>query len=125
MHSETATTIDSGFQITPVQAGLEIDLRSDQHPTIVAGWNDSKLELKADATHFGFVHSGHAQLASASGCFNLSAGMYFSLPDEARIEGTGAGFVSSIQGFTGFFQIGGPIEQTGVCDTSMVARIRC
>ncbi len=109
------------FLSSAASAGLMFDLQSDQHPTIVSGWNQSRLTL-ADGTHFGFAHSGETNLSSEHGTFPLSPGMYFSVPGPADVQGTGAGFVASRVDYCGFFHIGALSKKLGVCDTSMAAR---
>jgi hypothetical protein len=89
------------------------DFATDQHPTVVSGWNESRLTLDDNGSHFGFVGHGMATLSCASGTFQLQAGMYFCVPGEATIDGNGTGFVASRTGDRGLFQIGGPIEDVG------------
>ena len=76
-------------------------------------WSDSRLELPADHTHFGFVASGEATLQTDRGDFPLSAGMYFCLPGGGTVLGSGTGFVATQCNWLGLFQIGGPIEHRG------------
>lgn len=90
-----------------------LDLSGGPHPTTVSAWSESGLDLRAGATHFGFIYRGPARMRHASGEFTLSKGMYFAAPDVCRIEGGGEGIVISRVGYQGVFQIGGPIEERG------------
>lgn len=94
-------------------SGVLFDLRKNQHPAIVSGWTNSRLESEGELTHFGFVGSGSASLACTNGTFELKAGMYFALPGEGAVEGSGRGFVVSLVDYQGLFQLGGPVERTG------------
>ncbi len=90
-----------------------VDLRADRFPTVVRPWSaPTGLELLPTGTHFGFVHSGPAELACAAGEFRLAAGMYFSVPGSAAVRG-GSGLAITREGFYGFFHLGGPVEETG------------
>jgi mannose-6-phosphate isomerase-like protein (cupin superfamily) len=93
--------------------GLLADMRNDEFPTSLSGWKGGALELIAGATHFGYVHEGVATVACASGQFRLGRGMYFSVPESGTVSGAGCGMVVSRHGYRGFFQIGGPVEETG------------
>jgi len=89
------------------------DLSDDACPTKVAGWANSSLALPAEGTHFGFVHHERARLETESGQFDLVPGVYFAVPGACQVEGVGEGLVISRLGYTGFFHIGGPIEERG------------
>jgi len=103
----------SPFTTAEPAEDLRFDLSHDQHPTRVAVWEDSWLELDDSGTHFGFVQSGRVTLTTANGTFEMHAGMYFAIPGPAELESAGCGFVVTRLGYRGFFQIGGPIEETG------------
>lgn len=92
--------------------GLQMDMRDDPFPTSVSAWKGRSLDCAGGATHFGFVYAGDATLSCVAGSFPLRQGMYFAVPGDARIAG-GQGLVISRHGYTGLFQIGGPIETTG------------
>ena len=92
---------------------LCLDFRSDQHPTVVSTWRASVLCLDDCGSHFGFVQSGLARMATDNGIFELREGMYFCVPGNLEIRGCGGGFVASRIGYRGFFQVGGPVEETG------------
>jgi quercetin dioxygenase-like cupin family protein len=90
-------------------------IRLDDGPaaSCVRAWHDGQtLELTGSGTHFGYVHSGPAELESTSGIFALSAGMYFAVPGDLRFRG-GSGLTVTRAGFHGFFQVGGPVESAG------------
>jgi quercetin dioxygenase-like cupin family protein len=89
------------------------DMRSDLHPTEIRGFVGGALALPSGTTHFGFVHEGRPRLESAAGAFELCAGMYFSVPDQAQLTGRGRAVVMSRSGYTGTFSLGGPIEPKG------------
>jgi Cupin domain len=90
-----------------------IDLHDGPFLTVVHSWVDqSPFELPAGGTHFGFVHTGPAEFGCASGTFCLGSGMYFAAPGPAQLQG-GSGLVITRAGFRGFFQVGGPVEDTG------------
>lgn len=101
------------FQPLTIQSGLLLDLSDDEFPTRVWGWNESALELPADATHFGMVTSGRAWLHWQGETFPLRAGMFWVLPDNGTIEGDGQGLVVSRLEYRGLFQIGGTVEASG------------
>ena len=103
----------SVFLSSPVSSGMMFDEQSGSRPTIVSGWDESSLELGAESSHFGFVHCGRTMLSCGSGSFELSSGMYFSVPGAATVKGAGVGFVASCIGLRGLFQMGGPIEEKG------------
>lgn len=95
------------------KASSPLDDPDPEFNSRIASWSAGRIELPKDATHFGFVNSGTAIIESESGTFELATGMYFSIPGVARIEGNGIGFIASRPHWRGFFQIGGPIEETG------------
>jgi quercetin dioxygenase-like cupin family protein len=108
-----STTAEQVFLHSIDSSGVLFNLRTNQHPTVVNGWANSQLELESGSTHFGFVGSGSVRLTARNGTFELKAGMYFALPDEGVVKGVGRGFVASLIGHNGLFQIGGPVERTG------------
>jgi hypothetical protein len=59
------------------------------------------------------VVEGHPWLECAAGKFQLSPGIYFSIPGGAQLSGEGRGWVASRVGFLGVFSLGGPLEPTG------------
>lgn len=97
----------------PLVHGELADLSDSAHPTMVSGWSKAGLDLDARGTHFGFVHTGRASIASESGRFDLTEGMYFAAPGLCRVEGGGEGIVITRMGYHGFFHLGGPIEAQG------------
>lgn len=101
------------FELFPEGDGVLRDMRDDDHPTRLACWNASTLDLPENATSFGFVYSGEVILPSASGDLKIGPGSYFSIVGAASIRGSGRGIVVSRYGHRGFFQIGGPIEEVG------------
>jgi quercetin dioxygenase-like cupin family protein len=57
--------------------------------------------------------SGSASVTALGSSFPLLEGMYFSLPDEGRIDGEGRGIIISSFHHRGLFSLGGPIEPKG------------
>lgn len=108
-----ATKQQSAFLSFPIPTGFLFSFEEDQHPSKVGGWNQSSLRLDNSGTHFGFVQSGSATLSTSHGRFEASPGMYFAIPGQAEIHGSGDGLVVTRLGYRGFFHLGGPIEQTG------------
>jgi mannose-6-phosphate isomerase-like protein (cupin superfamily) len=93
--------------------GALLDMPDDAFPTRLSGWADGVLELPAGATHFGYVQEGVATVGCAAGRFDLAAGMYFAVPGNGTVSGRGTGIVIARYGYRGFFQLGGPVEETG------------
>lgn len=89
------------------------DFKQSTFASTLSTWNDSRLQLGDDATHYGFVASGSCKIEFADAQYHLTEGMYFCVPGGAHIDGVGTGFVASRLGFLGLFQLGGPIERTG------------
>ncbi len=98
------------FQLTN---GYIAASRDDEWPTRLSGWDNGKLELPADGTHFGFVHENSATLETGAGQFELKKGMYFVAPHSCHIRGSGQGIVITRLGYYGMFSLGGPVETTG------------
>lgn len=99
----------SGFH--PFDLTAAVDLRDDPFPTDVEGWTGA-LHLGGSGTHFGYVHSGPTTLTGEVGTFVLQTGMYFSSPGRTDLQG-GRGLTVTRLGYSGFFQIGGPVESVG------------
>jgi quercetin dioxygenase-like cupin family protein len=92
--------------------GRLADLGAGPLPTAVSGWTEAALALRADGTHFGYVHAGPALLRCSAGTFSLLPGMYFAVPGALEVR-QGAGLVVTRLGQHGFFHLGGPIEERG------------
>lgn len=112
-HSLSQPIQPTVFLHSQPQQGTLFDFRSDSHSTLVSGWHHSELELAGGNTHFGFVASGVLHVDCEVGSFELHPGMYFSIPDAARLTGGGTGMVASMAATRGLFHIGGPVESTG------------
>lgn len=96
------------------QSQLVYDLSENAFPANLYTWQQQPLALEQkNATFFGFIHTGKATLSCAQGKFEIAAGMFFCVPEQLGLSGTGQGFVIEQQAFKGWFQLGGPIEQTG------------
>lgn len=97
------------FTPIAIHHGLLLDLA----PMQIWGWVDNPLLLPADATCYGMVTAGQAQLRDpGAGRFDLCRGMFFALPDVGSVQG-GSGLVIALAGYRGLRQIGGPLEATG------------
>jgi mannose-6-phosphate isomerase-like protein (cupin superfamily) len=107
------STKETSFRPHPLRHGRLEDLSSDVFPAEVSAWDGGSLEFPEGATSIGFVLEGEALLDCAAGTFTLREGLYFSVPGAGRLRGDGCGVVITQYGFDGFFQIGGPIEQSG------------
>lgn len=82
-------------------------------PSTLSSFFDGKFEGDERGTRFGYVLNGVMKIRCRSGEFHVTAGMYFSIPGNGRIEGRGRGIMIARHDHNGFFQIGGPIENTG------------
>lgn len=92
-----------------IRHGLLLDL----DPIRVWGWQEEPLTLPSGATAFGMVTTDRTRLRDAeTGPFDLSAGMFFVLPDGGVAHG-GRGLAITLSGYRGLRQIGGPLEATG------------
>ena len=86
---------------------------NQSYPSKLSAWQNSRLRLSECGTHYGYVGSQSATLVCSAGRFEISSGMYFSVPGELEIFGTGHGFVATRLDYRGFFQVGGPAEPRG------------
>jgi len=98
---------------TTNQQGVIKDLSSDAFASELIYFSGGELKLNADTTYFGFVIEGEVSLTYAGHHYTLSQGMYFSVPKELQLTGSGNALVMARVGYLGFFQIGGAIEQRG------------
>ncbi|HRX69895.1 MAG: cupin domain-containing protein [Candidatus Competibacteraceae bacterium] len=97
------------FVLLEIRPGLLLDLA----PIQVWGWLENALLLPADATCYGMVTTGQAQLRDLeAGRFDLCRGMFFTVPNVSSVQG-GSGLVIVLAGYRGLRQIGGPLEATG------------
>lgn len=102
----------SAFAAYPLTQGLLADLRSEPFPSVLYGWRNEVLVLDDGGAHFGFIQNGPADLQCDAGVFPLATGMYFAVPGPLRV-GRGTGIVITSANGAPFFQVGGPIENTG------------
>lgn len=84
-----------------------------QFPSKVVGWDNSEINLCANATHFGYVFSGSLKINYEGEEYIIKKGMYFSIPDKAILNGHGKGVVMSRLGVRGLFSMGGKVEHKG------------
>ena len=117
--------VTTGFTTIEINNGLQVDLSMDEFPTEVYAWTSHGqlgamptalgrhvFDLQGDATHYGMVIDGCATLAFGETEMRLRPGMFFVAPGAATVSG-GRGLVVSRLGYSGLFQVGGPIEDTG------------
>jgi hypothetical protein len=104
----------SGFSL---KNGILFDLSDDLFPTILHGWLSSNSQesyqiKNPNGTTFGYVYNESAILTYNNLEIPLIKGMYFSIPGGFKITG-GSGILIEYLNYTGFFNIGGPIEAWG------------
>ncbi len=116
VNSATRRAKNPGFIPYRLTHGPLADLDHEGFATRLAAWSHDTLSLARDATHFGYIHGGRAEIECESGSFHLSRGMYFCIPRGGRVRGESQGIVVSRSGYFGFFQIGGPTEERGRLD---------
>ena len=105
------TSIDRSFcRFAPTHGRLAAF--GDPFPADVQAWRGASLAFRGGTT-CGFVHEGKARLTTGGGEFLLEPGMYFSVPGAGEISGSGCGMAVTQPGYAGFFQIGGPAEESG------------
>lgn len=92
------------------EIGLLSDLRENAFPSAFRRWR-GEIELNAGGTHFVFVEEGGV-VEFGSKNYEVSAGMYLSLPGESILRG-GGGVVTTRLGYHGVFLLGGPVEERG------------
>ncbi len=80
----------------------------------VQKWNKELVEIVGThTTTYGYIFEGNARLSTAQGSYSLTKGMYFSVPGVMKLSGESTGLVISHSNYTGYFQIGGPVENKG------------
>lgn len=104
--------MSDSFLIYSRDSGHLADVEEGELSSALSVWSDNELSLNGEATHFGFVLQGSAELEVPQGRFCLQSGMYFAIPGHGSIRG-GQGAVFSRNGYHGLFQIGGPVESRG------------
>lgn len=100
---------------SPFTHGLLADLRHDEFPTLLHGWDNDELIYFPNETNYGYVYSERAIIScdASHSFFVLHPGMYFSLPGTGSLLGEGQGIVITLLGCKGVFSVGGPIEPEG------------
>lgn len=71
-----------------------------------------RRQLPNGWTHFGFFGSGSLRVKSGPAECSLRDGGFFRSPGQTQVDG-GNGFIVSLEGDHGFFQIGGPFDVVG------------
>lgn len=105
------------FESKPITQGALFDLKSNRFPCNVTGFcaeNDAVIARAGckGTTTFGFVYEGPASINYNGMQFQLSTGMYFTIPGEFSLSGSKIMLIE--YGFyNGFFNIGGPVENFG------------
>lgn len=100
----------------PLSHGLLADLKSDEFPTQLCGWNDGgTLNFFPGNTDFGYVYEGKAILYCESTGFLsvLRQGMYYAITGAGSLLGQGKGISITRLGYEGMFSVGGTIEKEG------------
>lgn len=100
------------FQTFRLETACLSQICDENFPTSLSAWKESSFQFSGDATHFGYVFRGEANLKTDFGNFTLREKMFFSVPNTYLIEG-GEGIVISRIGYRGMFYIGGQIEENG------------
>jgi quercetin dioxygenase-like cupin family protein len=95
------------------RSGVLHDFSRDELPSLITGWADDGLSLADVGTHFGYVGAGSARLTLENQSYDLQEGMYFAVPQAAKIASDGYGYVATRLDYRGFFHLGGPIEKQG------------
>jgi quercetin dioxygenase-like cupin family protein len=102
------------FELVEVQEGLLADLGSAAGNPRIYGWRGGELRLTDDATHFGMVLGGAADVTDDLGTLRLTAGMYFVIPGQCQVHPfRSQGLVITCPGYRGLRQFGGPPEPAG------------
>lgn len=89
------------------------DLTNSDFPSFVQAWSNSELTLGDNASHFGYVYQGKVVLTYDKQPYTLHEGMYFCVPNGAKLIGKGLGLVISRIGVNSLFSIGGKVEERG------------
>jgi hypothetical protein len=76
-------------------------------------WNHSDLNLGADASYFGYVYKGSAQISAMGRQFSIDEGYSFVFPGPLLVTGPCAGFCAGAQGYAAIATITGPLELGG------------
>jgi quercetin dioxygenase-like cupin family protein len=105
--------LTTAVELFEPQTGQLGDFSQSQFPSVLSAWQNEKITIDCDATHYGYVATGEPEIAYRGRTFRLTSGMYFSIPGDGVVGGEGTGFIASRLGFEGLFQIGGPIESIG------------
>lgn len=84
-------------------------------PSYLSAWDNDLLCLSDGDTHYGYVDQGIAALVHNGMIHTIYPGMFFCVPGRGHVAGGkgSRGIVISREGFSGMFQIGGPIEREG------------
>jgi quercetin dioxygenase-like cupin family protein len=101
------------FKVFDIDSCPNQDFTNSNFPSFVQSWSNSKLLLGENASHFGYVYQGIAILTYEKQTYTLQEGMYFCVPNNAKIVGKGLGLVISRIGVNSLFSIGGKVEQKG------------
>ncbi len=107
-----ATADDQAIQLFELQPGLRQTLQQDDVTFQLQTWLDDDVGIPATDFAYGYASGGCVNVSCNAGQFNIQAGMFFALPGPANIS-NGSGFLLSQSTHQSWFQMGGPIEQTG------------
>lgn len=93
--------------------GLLKNLSSDAYASELILFNNTPLSLSSVATYYGYVISGSPSLTHQNNTYHLTPGMYFSTPHSLKLTGQAKVLIMARLQHHGFFQLGGPVEETG------------
>ena len=93
---------------------IKLDYTMAGHPSI-ARWVINSIEVNDSErdTHFLFVSEGEVSLKSNNGEFLLQENSFATVPGNFSLDGSGQVLVATLLNYTGFFNLGGPIEPFG------------
>ncbi len=104
--------MQNSFQLFNLQSNFPSQFCDEKYPTAYSSWNQEKLDISENGTHFGYVFAGETLLETESGNFSLKSGMFFCVPNNLQISG-GKGIIISRINYNGMFFLGGAIENVG------------
>lgn len=102
----------SNFRHYAWNTGLLDEQLDPAFPCQLQAYDLQSLNCRGPGTRFIFALDPTI-LAAKPGLFHLRPGIYASVPGECEILGRGRGIVVTRTDYDGFFQIGGPVEETG------------
>lgn len=106
--------METTFTALHFKNGKLFDLSNTQYPSKVYAFDGmDAIYYHQDCSYYGYVFEGHITIRYKEENFTIKKGMYFSVPKELNIQGTGKAFIIEHYNHTCFFQLGGPVEEKG------------